>query len=115
MAANLVKKDGRYLELAIATKNSGDPTVLGSLHGVCLTDTDASGNVMVDTQGVYDLSVAGVNAGGNSAVAIGDSIYYTNGDTPKLNKKATGSFFGIALETVGSGSTATINVKVIPS
>jgi hypothetical protein len=36
-------------------------------------------------------------------------------DTPKLSKKTAGYFFGFALETVGSGSTATIKVLHIPS
>ncbi|HRJ41120.1 MAG TPA: hypothetical protein PL105_04540, partial [Caldilineaceae bacterium] len=35
---------------------------------------------------------------------------YVDADTPKLSKKASGYFFGFAMATVGSGSTATIEV-----
>jgi len=116
MAGNLTKQDGRYLELAIAGKSSGDPAIKGiNIVGVCLGDTNASGNVVIDTEGIYNLSVKGINQSGNSAVAIGDLIYYVVGDTPVLSKKNTGKLFGIALGTVNSAATATINVKVIPT
>ena len=58
------------------------------------------------------LSFEGIDGSGNSAVAVGDAIYYTDGDTPKLSKKATGTYFGVALETVGSSSTDTIRVRI---
>ena len=50
------------------------------------------------------------HGGGNSAVAVGDILYYVNADTPKISKKNTGVRYGYALQTVGSGSTATIRV-----
>jgi hypothetical protein len=95
-------------------KKSGDPVVKGTITGVCITDTDASGNVVVDLGGVYDLSVKAVDDSGNSAVAIGDKIFYVVGDTPLLSKKASGYFFGYALEIITSGATDTINVLQIP-
>jgi len=113
MADNLLMKEGRYLEWAVAGKSSGDPVIKGTMTGVCLTDTNADGNVSVDLGGVYDLSVKGIDDAGNSAVAIGDKIFYVVGDTPLLSKKASGYFFGFALETVGSGLTATIGVLQI--
>jgi predicted RecA/RadA family phage recombinase len=112
MAKNFVQ-DGRRLWLtAGAGVVSGDPVVVGQLTGVALSDVDASNNTNVDTEGVYDLSVKAIDAGGNSAVAIGDAIYHVDADTPKLSKKATGVLFGYALEAVGAGATATINVKL---
>jgi len=75
-----------------------------------MTDTDDDGNVSVDMRGVYDLSVKGINDDGNSAVVIGDEIYYVVGDTPVLSKKKSGVFFGYALEAVVSGATTTIEV-----
>jgi hypothetical protein len=57
------------------------------------------------------LVLRGVNDAGNVAVAAGDALYYTSGDTPVLSKKASGTFFGYALETVVSGATTTINVR----
>ncbi len=107
-------QDGKLLYLAVgATVVSGDPVVVGNaIHGVAQTSYDAAGKAVIDTDGVFDLSVKAVNDDGNSAVAIGDRIYYVAADTPKLSKKKSGKFFGIALETVTSGETATIEVKL---
>lgn len=114
MAKNKVL-DGRYLTIAVASMDSGDPVCDGDsgLHGVALIDTDADGNVVIDTQGVYDLSVKGIDDAGNVAVTIGDAIYWTSGDTPVLNKKRSGTFYGIALEAVVSAATTTIKVLVV--
>jgi len=110
MADNLVQNDARKFEWAVAGKSSGDPVINGSMTGVCLIDTDSDGNVSVDTQGVYDLSVKAIDDDGNSAVAIGDRLYYVIGDTPLISKKRSGVFYGFALEAIVSGSTSTINV-----
>jgi hypothetical protein len=66
----------------------------------------------VQTDGVFQLSVKGVDGGGNAAVAAGDILYYVDADTPKLSKKATGHRFGYALDAVLSGATTSIRVKV---
>lgn len=113
MATNKVS-DGKQFNIAVPSGvTSGDPTLVGSLLPcVALTDRDSSGNATIDCDGIYDLSVKGVDDNGNSAVAVGDRLYWTTGDTPKINKKISGALFGFALEAVGSGSTATINVKL---
>ncbi len=109
---NHVQK-GRYLWLNVGVGvKSGDPVAVGQITGVATIDADANGYATVDTEEVYDLSVAAVDAGGNSAVAIGDSIYYVDADTPKLSKKNTGVLFGTALEVINAGATDTINVKL---
>lgn len=108
-------QDGKLLHLTVAsTVKSGEPIMVGNaIAGVAQTSyNSADGKAVIDTEGVFDLSVKGVNDAGNVAVAIGDRLYYTAGDTPVLNKKVSGKFFGIALETVDSGSTTTINVKI---
>jgi hypothetical protein len=68
----------------------------------------------VQTEGVFDLSVEGVNDSGNIAVTIGDMLFYTAADTPAINKKSSGKPFGVALEAVDSGATSTINVLINP-
>ncbi len=114
MAGNMVMKYGRYIEVAKADVDSEDPVVVGNITGVATTDTDSSGNVSIDREGVYDLSVKAIDLSGNTKVAIGDVIYYVDGDTPKLSKKASGIPFGIALETISTvGGTSTINVLQI--
>lgn len=106
-----------------ATPASGDPVRYGSLVGVALTAEDADGKTTVAFDGVWLLSVAAVNAGGNSAVAVGDRLYYVDADTPKISKKVAGYFVGEAVEavvsggtsyagTITSGATATIPVRL---
>lgn len=115
MAANQLYASGRRLYLAAtdpATPASGDPVLVGQMPGVAIDAEDSSGNTTIDFGGVYNLSVKGIDGGGNSAVAVGDIIYYVTGDTPVLSKKNSGVRFGYALATVTSGGTATIAVKV---
>jgi predicted RecA/RadA family phage recombinase len=115
MAKNRVHLTGRYLSLAAtdpATPASGDPLLVGQLPGVALTAERADGTTSIQTDGVFNLSVKGIDGGGSVAVAAGDLLYYVTADTPKISKKATGVRFGYALGAVTSGATATIPVKV---
>lgn len=125
MAKNITRYLQNHFELPVvvtnpATPASGDPVRWGDLTGIALTAEGGGGNIATETTVefgafVADLSVKGIDDSGNSAVAVGDTIYYVDADTPKLSKKASGFFYGIALETVGSGSTATINVMHLPA
>lgn len=111
MATNKVQ-DGKILRLAVAsTVVAGDPVAVGNaLRGVALTDYDAAdGKASVALEGVYDLSVTATDDAGNSAVAIGDRLY-TDGTT--ITKKKSGKFIGVALATVTTGATATVNVLI---
>lgn len=93
---------------------SGAPYAVGQIPVVLLTDAEAASPYYATCQildGVFDLSVKGTT-GSDSAVAVGDIIYYTSGNTPKLDKTTTGVRFGYALEAIGSGLTDTINVKL---
>jgi hypothetical protein len=113
MAKNTVYLKANNLAVACtdpATPASGDPVRYGQRPGVCLVSEGADGLASVTFEGEYNLSVKGVDGGGNSAVAEGDIIYYVDGDTPKLSKKATGVRFGYAAAAVTSGATATIPV-----
>jgi predicted RecA/RadA family phage recombinase len=115
MAKNQVFDEGEQLSLVCtdpATPKSGDPVLVGQIPGVALTDERADGTTTVDTEGVFKLSVKGVDGSGNKAIAAGDIIFYVAADTPKLSVKATGVRYGYALEAVTSGSTATIRVKL---
>lgn len=113
MATNRKFHSGKVLRLTVASPTeTGDPVLIGGMAGVALTDYKAAdGKATVDMGGVYDLSVKAINGAGNSAVAEGDALYYVSGDTPVLSKKATGVFFGYALEAIATGETATIMVR----
>jgi hypothetical protein len=125
MATNIIRYLQEHFVLPVAATNpsapvSGDPVRFGELTGIALTDEGEGGNAATETSVyfgacVVDVSVKGVDGSGNSAVAVGDAIYYVDADTPKLSKKASGYFFGYALETVSSGATATINVMHVPA
>jgi predicted RecA/RadA family phage recombinase len=106
-------QDGKILRLTVgSTVDAGDHVVVGNaLRGVALTDYD-SGDAKASVEvgpAVFDLSVTATDDAGNSAVAIGDRLY-TDGTT--ITKKKSGKFFGIALEVVTTGATATINILV---
>ena len=91
---------------------SGDPVVIGSIPGVLLGDAGSNGSGIIQRDGIFNLSVKGLNSGGSStAIAEGDILYFTAADTPPLSGK-TGVRFGYALKGVGSGATATIPVQI---
>lgn len=90
---------------------SGDPCRLGNITGVALVSRNAAGDTVMDIGvGIFSLSVKGIDQTANSPVAKGDVLYYVDADVPVLSKKNTGIFFGYALETITTGSTATIRV-----
>ncbi len=95
------------------TPASGDPVRTGQRPGVALINEDTSDGVTtVAEDGVFLLSVKGVDGGGNSAVADGDILYYVDADSPPISKKTSGVRFGYARGAVTSGATATIAVEV---
>ncbi|MEN6533798.1 MAG: DUF2190 family protein [Bryobacteraceae bacterium] len=109
-------QEGKYLSVACsnpATVTSGSPVRVGSLTGVAATAEGDGGNAATEAtvqfgQGVFDLSV--VDSGG-AGIAIGDKLYFHDGAPPTIdNVGAGGFFFGYAVEAVGAGLTATINV-----
>jgi predicted RecA/RadA family phage recombinase len=117
MAKNMIRLSADEISLPVthpATPTSGAPVRFGERCGVALTDKGAGGNAAANTtvkfSGTFDLSVKGIDGSGNSAVAVGDMLYYTDADTPNLNKKTTGRFFGYAGEAITSGATDTIHV-----
>lgn len=123
MATNLVREPAMIFSVVCSsptTPTTGAPVRYGYLTGVALTDEGEGGNIATETtvhfgQAVWDLSVKGVDDSGNSAVAVGDALFYVDADTPNLSKKVSGYFFGIALETVAEGGTDTINVLHMPA
>jgi predicted RecA/RadA family phage recombinase len=114
MATNRVYEHGNQLALPVPSgTKSGDLVAVGALVGVALIDRDDDdGLATVQLDGVFNLSVKGVDGAGNSAVAIGDALTYVSADTPKLSKKTTGVGRLTALATVASGATATIPVRL---
>lgn len=120
MAKNRLYATGQHISVVCShptTPLSGQPVRVGPLVGVAEGNERTDGTTTVDFgPAVYSLSVKGVNDAGNSAVAVGDQLYYVDADvgtgTGFLSKKDTGRFAGIALDAVTSGSTASIAVLI---
>lgn len=107
---NFVQK-GDVLNLLIAGGcSSGDPVMVGSIGGVATSDVAEGAKGQIKTSGVFDLAAKAIDGAGNSAVSVGDKLYFVDEDTPKLSKKTTGGLFGFALEAIDAGATDTINV-----
>lgn len=89
----------------------GDPGIVGKRPGILLIDQDANGRATVKFNGSHRFTVHAVNNSGNSAIALGDELYYDptpGGSNPFINKDATnGIFFGYAATAVASGAIAT--------
>jgi len=123
MATNIRHRPGWELPVVVtnpATPSSGDPVRYGERTGIALTDeSNTSSGLATGETSVYfgpcvvEVSVKGIDDSGNSAVAVGDSIYYVDADTPNLSKKASGYFFGFAMAAVDSGATATVEVAKV--
>ena len=116
MATNYIEP-GKEIQMPTVTgAKSNDAFVVGNfLPCVLLTDAGASSpyEAVVATEGVFKLSVKGHDGSQNAAVNIGDALHWTDKDTA-LDKDSSKSFFGIALEAVGSGETEEINVLLTP-
>jgi len=124
MASNRTKSDTGYRKSVICTHpttpTTGQPVRVGLMTGVALTDegegSNATGYTSVDFgPGEYDLAVSAVDDDGNSAIAIGDNLFYVDADAPTLSKKISGYFFGFAQEVVTTGGSDTIRVQHAPS
>lgn len=116
MATNFIQ-DGKTMVMPTVTgAESGDAYVVGSyLPCVLLTDAETADpyNATVQTEGVFDLSAKAHDGSVNSAIAAGDMLYWTDKDTA-LDKDSSEDAFGIALEAVDAGETATIKVLLCP-
>lgn len=131
MALNEKVFEGHHVPLNVGVGvKSGDPVAFGNgplaLMGVAEIDADANGMATVDLHGgVYSVSVKGVTNGAvNAVVNAGDTVYFSAGHTPKLDKDTTGVAWGTVLgvsfpytvaagaQVIASGATATVHVKV---
>lgn len=114
MATNYVS-EGKNMRLTIESgAESGDAFVVGDyLPVVLLTDVDSENVATCATEGVFDLSVKGNDGSSGAVVSAGDLLYWNDKGQP-LDLDSSETPFGIALESVGSGETSTINVMLIP-
>lgn len=116
MATNITRQLGNQLAVTVShptAPDSGNPVRWGAKAGIALIDEDTvDGKTTVKFDGCATISVKGIDGSGNSAVAEGDALYYTDADTPPVSKKATGVLIGHAMAAVASAATATIEVRL---
>lgn len=120
MAKNrLYRQTERTLPLVSVTPAAavaGDPVLCGQIPGVCLKDADAANQAIMQTDGIFNLSVQGkalsTTSTHGTSIRPGDILYFDANDASvKLNKRSGGVRFGYALGTIaGAGSV----VSVIP-
>lgn len=102
MATNMIQARGEQIKLPLAGASSGDPVVVGQIPGVALIDTDADGNVVIQTVGVFHLPITG-------AVTLGALVYATTDVPAELSTTNTGVRFGYAL---AAGEDEEIDIKI---
>lgn len=119
MSANQRYEDVRGLPVVVtdpAVPASGDPVRYGNMTGTALLN-EGDGGVALATQTVVDFGVAvydhTVQDTVGGGIAVGNVLYYV--DAVGLCNNSAGYPFGIALEAVGAGLTATIKVLQIPN
>lgn len=94
------------------TALAGAPVVRGQIPGVLVNNASSAGVGVMARDGIWTISVKGIDQSGNSAVVPGDILYFTAADTPPVSKKNTGVRFGYALGAVASAGTASIPVQL---
>jgi hypothetical protein len=117
--------EGRYVTLlesllthpthADGFVDKGDPIVCGDIVGVSMNSADAATDyVVIDTEGIWNLSVVATNDAGNSQVDIGELLYIntSTGVLSLINNTATQRPFGRAMCVLATGTTGVIAVKV---
>ena len=104
-------KHGKNIDIPVASGTvAGDFVVVGLIKGVAQIDRQSDGTASITREGSHVFTSKGVNASGNSAIAVGDAIYFNSGATPKYNKDAGGVLIGYALSALASGSTGDVEV-----
>ena len=85
-----------------------DPVLVGRIGGVAIHSALASTDLIaVAVEGVFDLLVSSVHNG----ISIGETVF-CDPSSCALSDDLADVPFGVALETVSAGGTATINVRL---
>jgi hypothetical protein len=120
MAANIKYEPGYKRSVVVthpATPSSGDPVRYGPLTALALTAEGEGGNPATMTTvdfGPFTASFPVLDEVGGD-IAVGEPVFYDDALGALNNDAVNGYFFGIALQGVGTGATATIDVLHTPS
>lgn len=103
MSQNFVSPGKALVVAAPYALGSGDGCKVGALFGVACDDALIGADVVIDTEGVHELVKVG-----SQAWAVGERIYWDDGNTRCTTDSAAGMFIGCAVEAVASGAGDTI-------
>ncbi len=121
MAKNIVFQiNPMHLKVVVsdpATPDAGDPVRVGSLTGIALLDEGDGGCGATETMVDFGWYVADhpVTDSVGGGIAAFDTVYYSDATDGLVNTQASNTPYGIALEAVGAGLTATIRVLHCPA
>ena len=97
-----------------ASGSAGDIDLISTMPILLITDANASDLATAEILGckrVIAIDVHGANNAGDTAVAIGDKVYW---DSTEVNADVTnGTFLGYALAAVVSGATTEIDIALV--
>lgn len=95
------KQDGEVLSLtAPYTRTAGQGALVGAIFGVACSDVTSGDVGEFQTKGVFTLTKVG-----SQAWAVGDKIYWDNGNKRCTTDATAGMLIGVATAVAGAGST----------
>jgi predicted RecA/RadA family phage recombinase len=106
---NQVLEHGNQLTLPVlAGVVSGSPVIVGMIPGVALTDRDANGNAVVQTDGGFTLSVVAA-----AGITFGEPVYITSATYALTDAAGAGKqLFGHALVVSTGAGTKSVPVRI---
>lgn len=100
---NLVQEGALITVSAPAAKSSGDGVLVGSLFGVASNDAANGADVVIATEGVFELAKVG-----SQAWTVGVRVYWDDGNSYCTTTATSNKLIGVAVEAVGSGAGETL-------
>lgn len=87
---------------APAAVTSGAGILVGSLFGVAQNDAENGGDLVIVTQGTFDLVKVG-----SQAWTVGAKVYWDSANSRCTTSASGNTLIGVATEVVGSGASLT--------
>lgn len=109
MASQKVK-NGNLITVSLEGVKADEIIVQNDFKGVALINTDMFGDVIVSTEGVFDLEVHAHNGTEDTAVEFGHKVF-VDPSTKTLSRNESKTYFGISLGTIEAGETKKVPVK----
>jgi predicted RecA/RadA family phage recombinase len=103
---NFVQSGHNVTVGALSAVQSGQGYKIGSLFGIATGDADAGADVVLCTMGVFDIDKIGADT-----FAVGDPVYWSEGDDLVTSDDTTNVEIGVAIAAAGD-TAATARVRL---